>query len=419
MVEKGGSGKTRPARPLTGPIVDKLKGEGEAYRVPDTRAQGLAIRVAVGGTKTWDLAFRIQGTGRTRRMSLGKFPGISVEDARRRARELVEAGQQGRDLVVEERDLAREEARQLSVSALIDEYVKRRVKGRLRTAKEIEARLKRGLNDILDMRAKDVRRRDVRDLLDACADEGLLREAEKRRQVSRAFFGWALSVDYIEIDPTAGLKAYDPGTPRDRVLSANEIKALWNWLGDLPPDHADVMRLQLLLGARVGEIGGMRKDEVDVEAWTWTLPAARSKNKKARITPLVGAARAIVEVRIGSRGALFTTEGGIALKATHIGTALSHRKNRLPIAHFRTHDLRRTVATGLADLGISLDLVAAVLGHEAGSSSTRTLARHYLRTDAVDRKKVALEAWDARVRAILAGDADLPANVVSITANAR
>lgn len=416
MNEKSGSGTTRPAKALTAASVEKLKPDDAPYRIPDTRAQGLAIRIAANGTKSWDLAFKITGTGKVRRVSLGKFPAVTIEEARRRARELVEAAQKGRDKLQEEEDAAREEARQLSVRALIDEYVKRRVKGRLRTAKEIEARLKRGLAGILDMRAKDVKRRDVRDLLDACADEGLMREAEKRRQVSRAFFGWALSVDYVDSDPTSGLKAYDPGTPRNRVLSAEEIKSLWNWLGDLPPDYADVMRLQLLLGARVGELGGMKKEEIDAEAWTWILPPERSKNKKSRATPLVGMARAIVEARLGNRGPLFTTKGGKPLAASHIGVALSHREKRLPIPHFRTHDLRRTVATGLADLGIALDLVAAVLGHEAGSSTTRTLVRHYVRTDAVDRKRVALEAWEARIRAILEGEAERPANVVSMVA---
>lgn len=419
MIDKGGSGTTRPAKALTPASVEKLKEEGAAYRVPDTRAQGLAIRVAANGTKTWDLAFRITGTGKMRRLSLGKFPAISIDDARRRARELVEAAQKGRDLLEEEEEAAREEARRLSVDALIDTYVKRRVKGKLRTAKEIESRLKRGLAGIIDMKATAVRRRDIRDLLDACADSGLMREAEKRRQTIGAMFRWALSQDYVEADPCAGLKAYDTGTLRERVLTTEEIAILWPWLDDLPPDYRDALRLQLLIGGRIGEVAGMRRDEIDQENWTWRLPPERSKNGKPRMTPLVGLARDIVEARLGSRGPLFTTEGGKPLGASHIGVALSHRENRRPIPHFTSHDLRRTTATGLADLGIALDLVAAVLGHEAGNSTTRTLVRHYLRTDAVDRKKVALEAWDGRLRAILAGQADRPANVVSITAASR
>jgi site-specific recombinase XerD len=77
--------------------------------------------------------------------------------------------------------------------------------------------------------AEDVRRRDLRELFDKCADDGIEREAERRRQTVGAMFRWALSQDIVETDPTAGLKSYDPGTPRDRVLSVKEIKSLWQW----------------------------------------------------------------------------------------------------------------------------------------------------------------------------------------------
>ncbi len=107
------------------------------------------------------------------------------------------------------------------------------------------------LAPILQRPAVDIRRRDIRELLDAVADQGTEREAEKRRQTVGAMFRWALSQDIVETDATAGLKAYDPGTPRDRVLSAEEIETLWKWLdtGALPPDPADILKLELLTGA--------------------------------------------------------------------------------------------------------------------------------------------------------------------------
>ena len=113
-------------------------------------------------------------------------------------------------------------------------------------------------------------------------------------------FRWALSQDIVEADPTAGLKGYDPGTPRDRVLTAKEIEALWKWLdsGALPSDPADILKLELLTGARCGEISGLCAEEIDREEWTWTLPAARSKNKRPRVTPVVGVARQIIEARL-------------------------------------------------------------------------------------------------------------------------
>lgn len=91
---------------------------------------------------------------------------------------------------------------------------------------------------------------------------------------------------------------------------------------------------------------------------------------------------------------------------------LVKRRKVLPIAHFTSHDLRRTVATGLVDLGFTFDVAAAVLGHEAGSRDVRTLVRHYVRSDLIDRKRMGLKAWDTYLRRLLSG-ATPPANVTS------
>jgi integrase len=286
-------------------------------------------------------------------------------------------------------------------------YVRRRVTGRLRTALDIERRLNRALAPVINRHADDVRRRDIRELLDAVADQGIEREAEKRRQTVGAMFRWALSQDIVETDPTAGLKAYDPGTPRDRVLTVEEIEAVWKWLdsGALPSNAVDILKLQLLIGARCGEVSGLCAEEIDRERWIWTLPAARSKNKRPRVTPLVGAAQELVERRLLTvgLGPLFLAETGNVLTAAHIGHYLLVRFNKLPTNKFTTHDLRRTVATRLAEMGFGLDLVAAVIGHEAGGRESRTLVRHYIRSDLVERKVHALRAWDERLREIVAG----------------
>ena len=391
------SGSTREARSLTHRSIDALRAAEAAYRVPDQRCIGLAVRVAPSGIKTWDLAYRIKGTGKTRRLSLGRISDVGLEKARERANELTSAARMGRDLIAEEEEKLAAAAARVSLEALIDLYVKRRVTGRLRTAKEIESRLKRALSSILQRRAADIRRRDLRELFDQCADEGLQREAERRRQTVGAMFRWALSQDIVEIDPTAGLKAYDPGTPRDRVLSTEEIKALWGWLdsSDVPANAADILKLQLLTGARCGEISGLHAEEVDRNEWTWTLPAARSKNKRARLTPLVAAARQLIEARLAMQtsGPLFTSGTGSTLTPAHVGHYLLARD--LPIGKFTTHDLRRTVATQLTEMAIPLEVVAAVIGHDSGGRETRTLLRHYVRTDLVDRKKAGLASLGA------------------------
>ena len=89
---------------------------------------------------------------------------------------------------------------------MINLYLRRRVVGRLRTAKSIESRLKRTLAPIVPRYAADICRRDIREILDYIVDQGQGREAEKRRQVCTAMFRWALSQDIVATDPTAGLR---------------------------------------------------------------------------------------------------------------------------------------------------------------------------------------------------------------------
>ena len=155
---------------LTHRSIEAMRPTEAAYRVPDQRCKGLAVRVAPSGVKTWDLAYRIRGTGKMRRLSLGRTSDIGLEQARERANELTSAARGGRDLIAEEDEARAAAASRTSVEALIDLYIRRRVIGRLRTAKGIESRLRRTLEPILQRHAADISRRDIRELLDAVVD---------------------------------------------------------------------------------------------------------------------------------------------------------------------------------------------------------------------------------------------------------
>jgi len=180
--------------------------------------------------------------------------------------------------------------------------------------------VRRTLTPMLERYAADISRRDLRAILNSIVDRGQAREAEKRRQTVGAMFRWALSQDIVEKDPAAGLEAYDRGTPRDRVLTVEEIKTVWKWLDSdaLSLEAADILKLELLIGARCGEIAGLCAEEIDRQKWIWTLPAARSKNRRARVTPIVGMAREILGSRFPDveKGPLFLLEKGVVMTQT-------------------------------------------------------------------------------------------------------
>ena len=398
---------TRGRIALTHRGVEGLRAETIAYRICDMRCRGLAVRVAPSGSKTWDVAFRITGTGAYRRLSLGPFPAVGLDAARARTLALTNAARTGRDLVAEEKAAKTAAAARLTIGQLVELYLSRRVRGRLRSAAEMERRFARTFAPLKDRYADEVRRRDLRELLDKVVDRGAPREAQQRRQVARVMFRWALSQDLVEIDPTAGLASYGTSPRRNRVLDATEIQLVWNWLsnGAVPEGYAEALKLQLATGARIGEVAGIQAAEIDRETWLWTLPENRSKNGRPRVTPLVGLAREIVEPRLHSSpdGPLFWSERGLRLDSNLVASMLVKHRKKLPVDHFTSHDLRRTVATGLVDLGIPYELVAGVLGHEVGAREVKTLIRHYVRTDLIERKRNALLAWDAKLRQIVYG----------------
>ena len=403
-----GAGKTQKKTTLNATVIKNLKPESEPYRVPDQLCRGLAIRVAVSGAKTWDCAYRVAKGGPQRRLSLGNFKDVPLEQARTRANALTSAARQGRDLIGEESQAHD----QITVAELIDRYLTGKVTGRLRTAVEVERTLRRVLASIASKSAASVHRRDLARLFDDIAVfHGHERAAAKARQMIGSMYRWAIERGLVDANPTEGTPRYTLGQPRERVLATDEIKTLWDWLptAGFALSIVDIARLEMCTGARSGEIAGMCVKEFDLssDVWLWTLPAERAKNTKERVTPLVGMAREIIARRlVGTDDLLFLSSTGIEIDSNLLASHLYQRQNRFPIAHFTSHDLRRTVASQMASMGIPFETIALTVGHAAGEKATRTLVKHYVFDEMLDRKRRALETWDQRLRLILAGRSD-------------
>ena len=415
-----GSGKIRARLILTARYIEGLKPDVEPYCVKDLRAVGLLLRVASSGEKTWPLSYRIRGAPKVVHTSLGRYgdPGASLEEARVRANELTRAARQRGDLIAEEEADRDAKARAMTLGALRDSYLKRRVVGRLRSSASVESILRRVLEPLASMPANDVKKRDLSPLLGKIAARGHVRAAGHAKTLIGGLFKWALGEDLVDADPTRGLPAYDQGTPRDRVLAPDELQSFWFLVETFAPVVCDALRFQLSTGCRIGEVGGMMAGEIDRSKWLWVLPGSRSKNKKPRTTPLVGLARTIIEARleVGEDGILFPTERGNAHTAATIGRALHARRSRLPIAVVRSHDLRRTAVSLMFDLGIAKDTIGAIVGHGSDDDrGARTLLRHYKKTDQIALKTRALEKYDARLKAIISGQVPVD-NVVPLRA---
>jgi len=402
---------------LTALTIAALQPRSSAYYIGDAKQDGLRIRVAPDGKLTWNVTVRVKH-GKVLSVSLGRCDhegrvGLDLAGAREHTAEIVKAARQGIDLLAVEAAGRKAKKDLITVAGLIAAYSSdisnpRRKGGALRTAAEIERRLKRALATKLSDPATEVRRRDLAELLDTVFLE-FPREAEKRRQQIDVLFRWGIAKGYLDASPIDGLPSYGTSLPRHRVLSGDELRILWNWLDDgadnMPTDVINVLKVQFLTGARVGEVAGMTASELseDGDRLLWTLPESRSKNKKSHTRPLVGQAHILVAdlLKTGVQGPLFRIlDRSRALRADDVGLALNKR-NR-PVAHFTTHDLRRTFVSVLDELGVPLETIAAAIGHRRGGAETRTLIRHYSRPNLDERIELALKVWDEHIQRLLA-----------------
>ena len=352
--------------------------------------------------------------GRQRRFTIGSTSIWGLAAARDRAREAIRLASTG------ERDMAtdRQDARAADTfSELAAEYMDRWAKARKRSWREDGRIIDRYLNPAFGaVKVGDVKRADVRRLLDDIAADAPVM-ASRVLACCRKIFNWAISQDLAETSPCDRVPAPAQAARRDRVLSDDELRAVWTALDANDGPVADTYRMRLLTAQRSTEVFGMRWDEIDLPGGVWTIPASRSKNGLSHRVPLAPAVVAILERR---QSELLADEDRRASRQGREVEApvFVFPGRRDPSAHITTtkttgaaiaaaaalderwtaHDLRRTAATRMAESGVSRVVIGRVLNH-AEPSVTAIYDRH-----GYDReKRAALDTWARRLAVIVSG----------------
>ena len=236
-------------------------------------------------------------------------------------------------------------------------------------------------------------RRDINRVLDPIENRGKYQEALAVFKHLRSMFAWAVERGDLDKSPITGMKAPADGSVRERVLTDDEIAAAWNSEA-LDATRLALVRLCLLTGQRVGEVAGIRAEEIDTQARTWTIPASRSKNKHAHTVPLTDAAFEIIEAKLAAGGKLFPDAGNSAA----IGKALTRAK----LGDWTMHDLRRTFTTNLQKLGVSPIVAGHLLNHRTTTKAGETL-KVYAQYTYEKEMRETLELWADRLAGIVAG----------------
>ena len=394
-----------PRKNLTARFCETVKVEARTDFWDDI-VRGLVLRVSPNGTKAWTVVYTRESDGSKQRVTLGRFPAITLEKARNKALKAVTAVSDGEDPSEEKR--ARKAA--LTVEELGSLYLEKHAKRHKRTWQEDERVLKVDVYPTIGrMKAVAVKRRDLLDIIEAKSEAGKMTSANRLLAIIRKLFNWSVEKDYLPTSPAIGIKPPGKAVRRDRVLSDDEVRTIWTALpGAAVADQTrDIMRLLFLTGARSGEVCGIRRSEIDVDRAIWTLPASRTKNGLSHLLPLSPAALAIVERWLDRAddedddAPLFARVGD-PIESNAIAHA-ARLKLQVTKARWTPHDIRRTVATGMAGIGIAPHIVEAVLNHISGFRGG--VAGVYNRATYEPEKRRALDMWAERLDAIVTGRA--------------
>jgi integrase len=392
-----------PRVSLTDKFVAAAKTEVGQADYFDAKCQGLVLRVSDSGLKTWCLFFTAPKTGKRARSTLGRYPPTSLADARTRALEANSHLDEG----IDPRDVA---AGAMTVSQLVSSYMAKHVRPNLRSAKAVERRFTKNVLPLIGgIELASLHRRDINRVIDNLVARDCPTETVRVFQDLRALLRWGAARGDIDRNPIDGMKMPTPPRPRERVLSEEEIAALWKALPSIQKSVScqRIIKLCLLTGQRVGEVSGMRLSEIDLRARVWIIPSARSKNKHTHTVPLSVAAISIIEeARTDARGDVLFPDvvGKGSLRADAVSKTITKAEERIGIAHWTAHDLRRTAVTGMAKLGVSPIVLGHVINHRSVTRAGVTLAV-YQQYDYAKEKREALELWAERLNAIIEGSA--------------
>jgi integrase len=383
---------------LTDRFCDRAKSLGAQTDYFDENVSGLALRVTAGGVKSWTLHF---GPAKKRaRISLGRCPSTSLANARALALEAKSAVADGRD----PRSGATEA---MTVIGLVESYVEKHVAG-LRSADEIKRRLYRNIVPVIgNVKLSELHRRDATRVVDKVAKRNAPTEAMRSFEDIRAMLRWAVSRGDIDHSPIEGMRKPPGPKPRERVLSDDEIRTLWNGLPTALARSEQcqrIIKLCLVTGQRVGEVAGMTRGELDLKHKLWKLPGARTKNGHPHTVPL--SPLAIELIGQGGEQVFPNAEGEGTLPGAAVARTISRAQDRFGIAHWSAHDLRRSALTGMAQLGIAPIVLGHIANHRTTTKAGMTLSV-YVHHAYEKEKREALELWADRLQGIVAGGAEV------------
>ena len=370
---------------LTDTYVKSLKPQANRYIVYDAALPGFGIRVAESGAKTWVVLTRL--SGKRKRITIGRYPAVSLTAARETARQTMADIHHGR--------FETHQSDMMFVDAL-EEWYQREQRAN-KSYRQVEQTIRLHVVPYLkNQKLRDVSKSDLMKVIDRIADQGKTTQANRTRAFIKRFFSWALERDLLQASPAASLPKAGVEISRDRVLSRGELVSVWNAAGVIGYPFGPLFKLLILTAQRRDEVAQMRWSEIDLERTRWVISKERAKNGKAHVVHLSEAALSLIKSipNHGDSDLVFTTTGTTPVSGFSVAKKNIDMLSK--VSDWRLHDLRRTAATLMADdLGIAPAVVDRVLGHVSGT--VRGVAAIYQRGELLDARAQALDAFSQLV----------------------
>jgi integrase len=392
---------------LTAAAIAALKPEPSRREVPDGKISGLFLIVQPSGAMSWAVRYRV--AGKPRKFTIGPYPAVDLASARGRALEALAQVAAGNDPATQKqaaRAAAKDKQRaELDVvERVVAEFVERYAKPKTRDWRETERKLNK---DVVPAwrgrRLSEIGRADVHALLDDMIDRGAPVGANRTFAQLRKMGNWAVQRGLIERNPCDGLTPPSPESARARVLVDAELAVIWEAAGRIGFPFGPIVRLLILTGQRRDEVAGMRWQEVDLEQKLWTLPAERSKNRREHVVPLSAPVVEIIAAlpRFDSDflfSAGKTPPSGFSKAKPRLDKAGAEVLGAGGLPHWVLHDIRRSVATGMGNLGVDVVVIERCLNHISGSFGG--IVGIYQRQKYLAEIRGALDLWAKHVGSI-------------------
>jgi integrase len=372
----------------------KLDGKNDAiFFDDDLHGFGHRLRLGANGKLRRSWVAQYKRTGATRRMSQSAEK-LGAEQARGWAKKVLAKVALGEDPQADSR--ARRDRDSLTMRSQVTEFLAAK-KPELAERTFIETT--RYLTDpryfgpLHKLPIDTITRRDIAARIVVIMRERGNPTAACARGTLSSFFTWCMKMGLTESNPTIGSVAPAGNGGRKRKLSDSELTSVWCACGD--DDHGRIIRLLILTACRRAEIGDMSWSELD--DGTFTIPEARSKNGKAHTLPVLPMMSRIIRdvPHMATRNQLFGVHARGFTAWAQGKTALDERSG---VTDWTVHDIRRTVATRMGDLGVQPHVIEAVLNHQRGG-----VAGIYNKSPYANEVRAALALWEDHIHALLTG----------------